>query len=61
MTYLISFYACITFIVLGAVLGILGLWVPAFQKDERCYKLFVTDAILFVASLAVAIITKMLG
>lgn len=59
--YLFSFYASIVFTVLGAVLGLAGIWITDFWKSDTGWKLIVTNCILAGASIIVAVITKFLG
>jgi len=58
---MLSFYAAILFTVLGAVLGLLGLWVEDFWSNDNAFKLIMTDAIFAVTSIIVAAITKWLS
>jgi hypothetical protein len=59
--YQFAFWATIFFVVLGAVLGLLGTWVNDFWKNDVGFKLIFTDLILAGTALAVAVITKWLG
>lgn len=61
MLYLASFWAAILFTVLGAFLGLLGVWTKDFWKNDIALKLIVTDIILAGTSIIVAVITKFLG
>jgi len=57
----LSFYGAILFTVLGALLGLMAVWLPEFWKTETAPKLLITDVILTAASIVVAIITKFLS
>lgn len=59
--YTIAFYAAIFFTVIGGILGLLGVWVKDFWKNEIAAKLLMTDFILAGTSIVVAIITKFLA
>lgn len=59
--YEFAYWASIFFVVVGAVLGIIGVWVPDFWKNDIAAKLIFTDLILAGSSVAVAIITRWLG
>ena len=59
--YQISFYAAIFFTVIGALLGLTGIWIDRFFESETCIKLLITDLILAGTSIVVAVITKFLG
>lgn len=57
----ITFWATIFFVVFGAVLGLVGVWIPRFWDNDYSWKLFLTDCILAGSSVIVAAITKWLG
>lgn len=59
--YQLSFYAAILFTVVGALLGLTGVWVDEFWHHEIAFKLFLTDVILAGTSIIVAVITRFLG
>lgn len=62
MLYDISFQACIGTLAFGGLLGLAAIWMPErWRKNDVTAKLMITDGILFVTSLAVAIVTKLLG
>ena len=57
----LSFYAAIGFTILGGILGLMGVWINDFWKNETAVKLIITDLILAGTSIVVAVITKFLG
>ena len=57
----LAFYLAIFFTVLGAVLGLIGVWVNNFWENEVAWKMLVTDFILAGSSIVVAAITKWLS
>lgn len=59
--YSVAFWATIFFLVLGAVLGLIGVWIPEFWKSDVGAKLIATDFIFAGTALAVAVVTKLLG
>ena len=59
--YTIAFWTAITMLMVGLVFGITAVWIPDIFSDRIVAKLFWTGTILFGVSLAVAVITKMLG
>jgi uncharacterized membrane protein YiaA len=59
--YLLSFYASICFTVVGAILGLIGIWNNDFWKSETGWKLIATNFVLATASIIVAVVTKFLG
>lgn len=59
--YELTFYATIAFTVIGAILGLIGVWFEDFFRNDIAWRLIVTDIILAVASAIVATITKFLG
>lgn len=59
--YTLTFWAAIVFVILGGLLGLLGVWIDDFWKNDIAPKLLLTDLILAGTSVAVAIITKWLG
>lgn len=56
-----TFWAAIFFSVFGGILGILGVWVKGFWRNDYVAKLLITDAVLAGTSIIVAVITKFLG
>lgn len=56
----LAFYAALFFTILGGVLGLIGAWVSEFWKNDLGWRLIITDIILAVTSIAVAVITKFL-
>lgn len=59
--HIYAFYAAIVFTVFGAILGLLGIWINDFWRDETTWKLLMTNVILAVSSIIVAAITKWLA
>lgn len=59
--YELTFYATIAFTVFGALLGLVGVWVEDFYRNDVAWKLILTNVILAVTSAIVAVITKFLG
>lgn len=57
----VAFWLSITFLIIGAILALVGVWVREFWKSDTGGKLILTDIVLFCASLAGAAITKWLG
>lgn len=57
----LTFYAAIFFAILGAVLGLMGVWVKDFWKNETAPKLLITDFIFLGTAVVVAAITKWLS
>ena len=57
----LSFFAAIFFTVVGAILGLMALWVKEFWESESAVKLLITDAIFAVTSIIIAAITKWLA
>lgn len=52
----IAFWATVGFIVFGGVLGLIGVWLKDFWRNEVGPKLLITDLILAGTSLAVALV-----
>jgi len=59
--HMLSFYAAIFFTVVGAVLGLFGVWIKDFWREETTLRLVMTDVIFAVTSIIVAAITKWLS
>ena len=59
--YTVAFYAAIFFTVIGGIMGLVGVWVKDFWNHDIALKLIMTDAILVVTSIIVAIITRFLS
>jgi|688.fasta_scaffold684376_1 hypothetical protein len=59
--YDLVFWLTIFFVLFGATLGLIGVWVEKFWESEQCMRLLLTDVILAVASGLVATIMKFLG
>lgn len=59
--YAVAFWAAIIFTVIGAMLGLMGVWVKGFWDNEVGAKLIITDLIFAGTSVAVAAMTKWLG
>ena len=57
----LAFYSAIFFTVVGAILGLLGVWIDGFWKDDIGPKLLMTDVIFAVTSIIVAAIARWLG
>jgi hypothetical protein len=55
--HVFAFWVCVACVVVGAVLGIAGIWLP---RTENGWKLFMTDVVVAVSALIVACITKWL-
>ena len=58
--YAISFWASLILLVAGSALGLSGVWVSDWWNSDTYGKLLTTNIILFVTSLAIAIITRFL-
>ena len=56
-----AFYAAILFTLLGGILGLVGVWIKDFWKNDTALKLTFTNAILASTSIIVAAIAKWLG
>lgn len=59
--YEIAFWASIVFTIIGAGLGLLGIWVKEFWRSDTGSQLILTDVLLAVTSVIVALLTKWLG
>ena len=59
--YTIAFWASIIGVCAGGALGLLGVWIEDFWKDELGFRLIMTDVILTVTAVAVTGITFFLG
>ena len=59
--YVIAFWLAIFFTVIGAVLGLMGIWIKEFWKSETTIKLLLTDLIFAGTAAIVAVLTKLLG
>lgn len=57
----LAMYAAIFFAVLGAVLGLIGVWLEDFWRHDIGGKLIITDMIFLATAVAVAAITKWLS
>lgn len=53
----IAFIVCVTCIVVGTIMAIVGMWIP---RSETGFKLFMTNVIICVGCGLVAAITKWL-
>jgi hypothetical protein len=58
--YTVTYWCAIVFLVLGCLLGLLGVWMPEFWRNDYAWKLMLTNWILFGASVAGAVITRIL-
>lgn len=54
------FYLCILSIIVGAGIGLLGVWVPSLAESDFFWKSLLTTGILFAASALGSIVTKLL-
>ena len=59
--FIVSFWACVSLIVIGASLGLLGLWAGKLIHPDVRYKLIITDFILIATTFAVAAAIKILS
>lgn len=59
--YDVTFYGTIVFTIIGALLGLTGLWIDDFFQNDAGWKLVATDIILAVSCAIIATITKLLG
>lgn len=59
--YTLAFYGALFFTILGAFLGLMGVWIQGFWKNDTAIKLLFTDMIFAVTSIIVAAITKWLN
>lgn len=53
-----AFWLTVACIVIGAVLGVAGVWLP---KTQTGFKLFMTDVVVAVSAVLVAVVTKWLA
>lgn len=58
IAYFYAFWALISFLVLGGVLGLTSIWVPGFWDSELGQKLFYTDVFLTVTCIIIAVVLK---
>lgn len=59
--YNITFWATIIFLAAGMFMGLAAIWFEDIWKNRVVEKLFWTDVVLTCSSLAIAIVTKLLG
>ena len=58
--YNLTFWGAIGFTTCGALMGLAGVWIPGFWKNEVAAKLILTNVILAGSSIIIAAITKWL-
>ena len=58
--YQITFWAAIIFTAIGALLGLMGVWIEDFWKGETAPKLLLTDLIFAGTAIVIACITRWL-
>lgn len=58
--YIAMFWASLTFLTVGTVMGLSAVWIPQLFDNDWGWKLLISDAILFGVAVAGALITKLL-
>lgn len=59
--YIAAFWSAIAFVIIGACFGIAGIWCKDFWKSELGLQLLLTDIVLGVTAIVVALITRWMG